>query len=108
MQANKKYMHKVTGISFFFLLFVNFLPAPGKFYLTIQSVNPLPNNKLWAKLTKLRAFADNKLNVANIWISLFDRVENMVGTGENFSNQHFILFQRCFLPYQGKKHLPFW
>ena len=29
-------------------------------------------------------------------ISLFDRVENTVGKGENAGYQHFLLFQQCF------------
>ena len=29
-------------------------------------------------------------------ISLFDRVENIVGKGENAGYQHFLLFQQCF------------
>ena len=47
-------------------------------------------------LTKLKAFADDKLKVAKMRISLFDRVENTVGKGENAGNQHFLLFQHCF------------
>ena len=34
-------------------------------------------------MTKLKAFADTKLNVAKMTISLYDRVENTVGKGEN-------------------------
>ena len=33
--------------------------------------------------TKLTAFADDKWNVAQIRISVFDRVENIVEKGEN-------------------------
>ena len=51
------------------------------------------------KGTKFKAFAaDDKLNVAQIIISVFDRVENIVGKGENAGNQHFLLFpQQHFL-----------
>ena len=43
--------------------------------------------------TKLKAFADDKLNVTKKIISVFDRVENIVGKGEiagtsNFSFSH--------------------
>ena len=43
--------------------------------------------------TKLKAFADNKLNVTKMIISVFDTVENIVGKGEiactsNFSFSH--------------------
>ena len=34
-------------------------------------------------MTKLKAFAEDKLNVAKMTISLFNRVENAGGTGEN-------------------------
>ena len=36
------------------------------------------------------------LNVAVMMISLYDRVENMVGKGENAGYQHFLLFPPCF------------
>ena len=51
-------------------------------------VNPLPNDKIW-DVTKLKAFADDKLNVDNMMISLFDREENSVGKRENAGCQHF-------------------
>ena len=45
-------------------------PASGSF-------NPFPHNKI-LDLTELKAFADDKLNVIKILISVFDRVENIV------------------------------
>ena len=42
------------------------------------NLNPLPSDKILV-LTKLKAFADEKLNVAKMTISLFDRVENTLG-----------------------------
>ena len=59
-------------------------------------LNPLPNNKIF-DMTKLKALADDKLNVAKMTISLFDGVDNAVGKGENAGNQHFLLFPQCFL-----------
>ena len=56
--------------------------------------NPLPN-EIFLDMTKLKAFADNKLNVAKITISLCDRVENTVGKEENAGYQHFLLFPQC-------------
>ena len=47
-------------------------------------------------MTKLKAFVDDKLNGAEMKISLYDRVENAVGKGENAGYQHFLLFQQCF------------
>ena len=57
--------------------------------------NPLPNDKS-LDVTKVKAFADNKLRVAKMTISLFDRIENTVGKGENAGYQHFLLFPQCF------------
>ena len=44
-------------------------------------------------LTKLKAFADDKINVAQMMIPVLDSVENIVGKGENAGYQHFLLFQ---------------
>ena len=57
--------------------------------------NSLPNNKILV-LTKLKAFADSKFNVAKILISVFDRAINIVGKRENVDYQHFLLFPQCF------------
>ena len=40
----------------------------------------------------MKAFADDKLNVAVLMIRLNDRVGNVVGKGENAGFQHFLLF----------------
>ena len=45
---------------------------------------------------KFKAFADDKLNIAKIVISFFDRIEHLVGKGESVSYQHFLLFPQCF------------
>ena len=42
-----------------------------------QLFNSLPNDKI-LDLTKLKVFADNKINVAQMMISVTDRVENIV------------------------------
>ena len=47
-------------------------------------------------MTKLKAFAGDKLNVDKMTISLSDRVENTDGKGENAGYQHFLLFPQCF------------
>ena len=54
----------------------------------------LLNDKIF-DMTKLKAFADDKVNVAKMMISVFDRLENIVGKGENAGYQHF-LFPQCF------------
>ena len=53
---------------------------------------PFPHDKILDQ-TSLKAFADDKLNVTKMMISVFDRVENIVGKGEiactsNFSFSH--------------------
>ena len=58
-------------------------------------LNPLlyDKNSVWSKL---KAFADDKINV--IWRLKFawGREENNVGKGENAGYQHFLLFPQCF------------
>ena len=58
-------------------------------------LNPLQNDQT-LDVNKLKAFADDKLEVAKKMISLFDTVENTVGKGENAGDQHFLLFPQCF------------
>ena len=60
----------------------------GKGYL-------LPNDKILG-LTKLKAFAYNKFNVAKVMISLCNSLENIVDKEENAGYQHFHLFPQCF------------
>ena len=45
-------------------------------------------------ITKWKAFADNK--IAQMMIYVFDRVENIVGKGENAGYQYFLHFPQCF------------
>ena len=46
--------------------------------------------------TKLKVFAEDNSNVAEIMISVFHRVENIVRKGEKAGYQHFHLFPQCF------------
>ena len=46
-------------------------------------VNFLPNDKFLA-WSKLKAFADDKFLVAKMIISVFDRVENIVGKNAGY------------------------
>ena len=66
----------------------------GNVALYHSSFNPLPNKKNidWSKL---EALADNNLKVVKR-IFVLDRVENIVGKGENAGYQHFLLFYQCF------------
>ena len=59
-----------------------------------KGLNSSPNDRI-LDVTKLTAFADDKFNVAKMTISLFDRVGNTVGKGENAGHQHFV-FPHCF------------
>ena len=59
---------------------------------TIKMLFPFPHNK-FLDPTKLKGFANDKLNVTKKIISVFDRVENIVEKGEiactsNFSFSH--------------------
>ena len=47
-------------------------------------------------LPKLKASADDKLNVTQKLKFALGKVENIVGKGENAGNQHFLLFKLCF------------
>ena len=55
------------------------------------SLNSLPNDKI-LDLSNFKAFADDILKVVQITICVSDRVENIVGKGENAGYQHFLLF----------------
>ena len=57
----------------------------------LQKLNSLPNNTI-PEMNKLKAFADDKINVAQMMISVSDRVESILGKGENADYQHFFLF----------------
>ena len=45
---------------------------------------------------KLKALADDKLNIAKMITFLLGRIENIVRKGENAGHQHFLLFPQCF------------
>ena len=47
-------------------------------------------------MSKLNAFADNKLEVTTFAEFVPGSVGNNVGKGENVGYQHFLLFQHCF------------
>ena len=60
-----------------------------------DTVNPIPNDKVldWFKL---KTFADHNLKVIKMMICVLDRLENIVGKGENTGYQHFLLFLQCY------------
>ena len=57
--------------------------------------NPFPNGKLldWSKL---KAFADDKINVTEKLKFVLGTGENIVGKAENAGYQHFLPFPQCF------------
>ena len=58
-------------------------------------INPLPNDK-FSDVTKLKAFADDKLNVAKMTIFLFDGAENTVRNGKKNAGYQQFLLSHCF------------
>ena len=57
-------------------------------------IKSLTNDKILV-FTKLKAFEDNKLNIAKMMIFGFNRLENIVKKkGENAGYQHFLLFSQ--------------
>ena len=57
--------------------------------------NPLPNDKTLDQ-SSLKDFADDKMNATYKMNFAMERVENIVGKGENAGYQHFLLFPQCF------------
>ena len=47
----------------------------------------------------MKAFVDHKIEVVKVMIFVFDRVENLVGKGENAGYQYFLLFSQSFNPF---------
>ena len=60
-----------------------------------MGLNFFPNDKI-LDITKLKTFADDKINVAQMMISLFDRVENIVGKGEMLDTSIFSFSRNVF------------
>ena len=61
----------------------------------ILCFNSLPNYK-FLDLSKLKAVAEDKSNLAEKLKFILGRVENIVVKGENACYQHFLLFLQCF------------
>ena len=60
-----------------------------------QCITFLPKSKI-LELSELKGFADYKINMTQKWKFVLERVENIVGKGENAGYQHFLLFPQCF------------
>ena len=72
-------------------------------YHTIPTINSLPNDKI-SDWSKLKAFANNKINVTEKLKFVLGKVENIVGKGENAGYQNFLLFQQCFQKHSFQGH----
>ena len=51
---------------------------------------------IFLDVTKVKTFADDKIIEAQIMISVCNRVENIVGKGENVGYQHVLFSIQCF------------
>ena len=58
-------------------------------------ISSLPNDKI-VNWSKFKAFADYNINSNEQLKFDLERVENIVGNGENSGYQHFCLFPQCF------------
>ena len=58
-------------------------------------VYSLPNYKILDQ-SKLKASADDKINVTENSLFILRRLQNIVGKRENAHYQHFLLFPQCF------------
>ena len=65
------------------------------FYYIYSCINSLPNDT-FLDLSKLKAFADNKINVKQKLKFVLGSLENILDKGENADYQHFLLFPQCF------------
>ena len=61
----------------------------------MNGLNSLPND-IFLDWSKLKALADNKINVNEKMKFGLERVENIVGKEKNAGYQHFLLFPKCF------------
>ena len=64
-------------------------------FTDLTAFKPVPKNNILGQ-TKLKAFADDKINVAEKFKFVLGMVENTVGIGENAGYQNFLLFPQCF------------
>ena len=64
--------------------------------LAFQQFNSLPNDKILA-LIKQKAFADDIFSIAKMMISVFDKIETIVGEGENSVTSIFSFSHNVFL-----------
>ena len=71
------------------------IPVSPKILNHISWFNSLPNDKI-LDFPKLKALADDKINVTQKLNFAVGAVENIVGKEEIAGYQHFLLFSQCF------------
>ena len=60
----------------------------------LNSTYSLPDNN-FLEWSQLKAFAEKNIKVTEKLKTVLEKVENFLGTGENASYQHFLLFPQC-------------
>ena len=65
------------------------MPSMQFVLLDIGLFNPLPDNKIF-DWSRLKACADDKINVTKKLMFALGRVENIVGKGQNAGKQHLV------------------
>ena len=78
-----------------FLLFHNVFFHIRDGQIICAPFNSLPNDKILDQ-SKLKALADDTINVNQELKLVLGRVENILGKGENAGYQHFLLFPKMF------------
>ena len=71
------------------------LKPSDRIYIDVRQISPFPHDSILGQ-TKLKAFADDKLNVTKRIISVFDRVENIVRKREIACTSNSSFFQNIF------------
>ena len=62
----------------------------------LQITNNSRTNNTILDSTQLKALAYDKINVTQMFRFVFEKLENIVGKGENAGYKHFLLFPQCF------------
>ena len=90
-------MNESTRLNQHFRQRNRFIHNPGSVFTnnSKERFNSLPNDKVLDQ-SKLKGFADIKINVIQNQKFVLGRVENIVEKGENAGYQYFLLLPQCF------------
>ena len=87
------------------MLFAKFLKfGISKNLSSVEEFYSLPNDKILG-ISKLKTFADNKFEMAEIAGFAFERAETIWEKGENGDYRDFVLFPHCLLKVSQKAGL---